>query len=70
MIGIPIIKRKNDILNEVVEWDYRNLKYTELFISSHGKTLIFKGYLDGDVTLKKMIKYLNEGIYKTVTSGR
>ena len=70
MLGIPIIKRKNDILSEVVEWDCHNLKYTELFISSHGKTFIFKGYLDGDVKLNKIIRFLNEGMYKMVATGR
>ena len=67
MIGIPVIKKKGfDYF-----FDPRSLVEKRLLIkNTNGKTLLFQGYLDEEITMKKMIKYINEGMYKLLNRGR
>ena len=41
-----------------------------LIKNANGKTLLFQGYIDPEITMRKMIKYINEGMYKLLNKGR
>lgn len=71
MVAIPVLLGKNHKLyvNETI--DYRNRKFVELFIKNcSGFNFCFIGFVDGDITFKSLIKWLDEGMFKLVADRK
>ena len=71
MVAIPIVIKKNHQVYYQETINYNNLSYFETYIhNSHGKKFIFMGYIDGDIRYKRLLKVINEGMFKLCSSGR
>ena len=71
MIGIPVLIPRSDPIYIGAAINYTNLKYMEIFIkNTNGKTFAFLGYVDQDVKFRKLIRWINEGMFRLCVSGR